>query len=176
MICSNNLKWGGFVIHQGEFSIAFARCLEGLANWDHVSSYLGHDVFWGTWMTQSLTTIQGRAGLLSVHLLLLGCSSLRLSVVLGWFISLSPMAGPWLIFVSSHARPLDVSLASQSFVSNWRKLLGQTLHQVSGSPLLESCSHLDLCTAIPHFYPVISLMLLRECVYVYECYKHFFNR
>ena len=81
-----------------------------------------------------------------------------------------------LIFVSSHARPLDVSLASQSFVSNWRKLLGQTLHQVSGSPLLESCSHLDLCTAIPHFYPVISLMLLRECVYVYECYKHFFNR
>ena len=75
-----------------------------------------------------------------------------------------------LIFVSSHARPLEVSLASQPFLCTWQKFLRTTIASSIRITSLESCPLQDLGTAVPH-YLVSSSMLLRvsECVCVCVC-------
>ena len=70
-----------------------------------------------------------------------------------------------LIFVSSHARPLEVSLASQPLLCTWQKFLRTTIASSIRITSLESCPLQDLGTAVPQ-YLVSSLMLLRVSVCV----------
>ena len=73
-----------------------------------------------------------------------------------------------LIFVSSHARPLEVSLTSQPLLSNWQKFLGATTASSIRVTSLESCPPWDLGTAVPQ-YLLSSLMLLRVSKWVCVC-------
>ena len=75
-----------------------------------------------------------------------------------------------LIFVSSHARPLEVRLASQPLLCTWQKLLRTTIASSIRITSLESCPLQDLGTAVPHCL-VSSSMFLRvsECVCVCVC-------
>ena len=73
-----------------------------------------------------------------------------------------------LIFVSSHARPLEVRLASQPLLCTWQKLLRTTIASSIRITSLESCPLQDLGTAVPHCL-VSSSMFLRVSEWVCVC-------
>lgn len=131
MICRDNLNRVTLSFTKENF-LLLCRCLEGLANWDHVSSYWGHDAFWSTWVTQSWTAIPGQATRFQFPFTS-GCTPLGAELSVGGGLSFLTLGRPLMDFClqpcMSTRSEIGLSASSSVRVTPWNPVLSWTLAQ-----------------------------------------------